>query len=352
MSRFWNGRLANLSPYVPGEQPKVSQMIKLNTNENPYAPSPKVFESIQNEAGSKLRLYPNPTATNLRQAIAKRNGLKIEEVFVGNGSDEVLALCFMALFSQNREIRFPNITYSFYEVYANLFQIPFTRPKLDRNLCVDLQDYVNVPGGVLMTNPNAPTSIYLTLPDVKQLLEQNPNCVVVIDEAYIDFGGESAVSLIPDYENLLVVQTFSKSRSLAGLRVGFAMGQAPLIQGLDIVKNSFNSYPLDRLALVAAQAAIEDEAYFQETTGKIVQTRTWTVDEMQKLGFTVMPSYANFIFATHPEYEAEKLFLALREKNIFVRYFKQIEIANYLRITIGTDEEMQQLLKEIKAFME
>lgn len=352
MSRFWNERLANLSPYVPGEQPKASGITKLNTNENPYGPSPKVIAAIQNELGSKLRLYPDPAALELRQSIAKRYGIDADEVFVGNGSDEVLALAFMAFFSPNKEIRFPNITYSFYQVYANLFQIPYICPALQADLTVNLQDYVDVPGGILMTNPNAPTSISLTLDEIKQLLEQNKDCIVIIDEAYIDFGGVSAVSLIPDYENLLVIQTFSKSRSLAGSRIGFTMGQAPLIQGLEIVKNSFNSYPLDRLALVAAQAAIEDEGYFQETISKIIQTRVWTIGEMEKLGFVVMPSHANFIFATHPEYNAEQLFLALREKNIFVRYFKQVEISNYLRITIGTDDEMRHLMKEIENFIE
>lgn len=351
MSRFWNERLSFLSPYIPGEQPKNEQIIKLNTNENPYGPSPKVRQAVQTAVNDTLRLYPDPLAVELRQAIARRNKLTVEQVFVGNGSDEVLALSFMAFFSSKRKICFPNITYSFYQVYANLFGIPYTCPKLSPDFQICLEDYMQVPGGVLIANPNAPTGILLSCVEIEQLLQQNPDCVVIVDEAYIDFGGESAVSLIPNYENLLVVQTFSKSRALAGLRIGFAMGHPALIQGLEIVKNSFNSYPLDRLALVAGKASIKDELYFQSVVQKIIQTREWTVQQMVQLGFTVLPSQANFIFVTHPKKEAKTLFLALREQNIFVRYFAQELLSDYLRITIGTQKEMEALIATLKTWM-
>ena len=345
MSRFWSQLVSTLDPYVPGEQPRIQNLVKLNTNEHPYGPSPRVIAAISRECDATLRLYPDPTSLALRQAIARRESLDAEQVFVGNGSDEVLAHAFQALLKQDRPLLYPDITYSFYPVYCGLYQIAHRTIALDAALAIRPEDYLQGDaGGIIFPNPNAPTGRGLALDAVERVVAGNPDVVVVIDEAYVDFGGQSATSLIDRYPNLLVVQTMSKSRSLAGLRVGFAMGHPDLIQGLDRVKNSFNSYPLDRLAQAGAVAAIEDEAYFQQTRCAVMQTRDVLIDGLGALGFEVLPSMANFVFASHPRRPAVEIAAALRERGIIVRHFRQPRIANYLRITVGTDQQCGQLV--------
>ena len=350
MSRFWNSLVSKLDPYVPGEQPRIQNLIKLNTNEHPYGPSPKVIEAIKEHANDSLRLYPDPTALELRQAIGRRFGLQTEQIFVGNGSDEVLAHVFHALLKHDAPVLFPDITYSFYPVYCGLYEIKFVTAALDAQLRIAVEDYLpggmaEPVGGIIFPNPNAPTGAAHALGQVERIVAANPDIVVVVDEAYVDFGAQSAVSLIHKYPNLLVVHTLSKSRSLAGLRVGYAMGHPDLIQGLDRVKNCFNSYPLDRLALVGATAAIEDQAHFEKTRDAVVRSREQLTRGLVKLGFEVLPSAANFVFAKHPAREGAQLAEALRDKNIIVRHFKMLRINQYLRITIGTDEECAQLLE-------
>jgi len=335
-----------MEPYIPGEQPKDKKYIKLNTNENPYPPSPKVLESLRAAADPSLRLYPDPTCDELRTQIGRFYSLRKENVFLGNGSDEVLAFCFLAFFNPEKPILFPDVTYSFYPVYAQLFKINYESVPLDDHFSLPVERFLTKNGGVIFPNPNAPTGKYLSLDHVKTILVHNPDSVVIIDEAYIDFGGASAVSLMRDFPNLLVVQTFSKSRSLAGLRIGFALGHEDLIAGLDRVKNSFNSYTLDRLALIGAREAIKDEAYFHETRNKIIQTREKVSAHLRKLGFQVVPSQANFIFATHAQVKANALFQHLRDRGVLVRYFNKPRIDNYLRITIGTDAEMAAFLQK------
>ncbi|MDV7389661.1 histidinol-phosphate transaminase [Acinetobacter baumannii] len=349
--RFWSPEVRELEPYVPGEQPKIQNLLKLNTNENPYPPSPKVVEAVQavlHEQADALRLYPDPDATGLKQAIAKQQNIDVSQVFVGNGSDEVLAHIFKAFFLQDEPILYPDITYSFYPVYSQFFGTKTKEIPLNENFEIDVRDYTQPNGGVIITNPNAPTSIALSLAEIEQVLQANPDRVVVIDEAYVDFGAESAVSLINRYENLVVCQTTSKSRSLAGLRVGFAIAQSHLIAALEAVKNSFNSYPIDRFAIAAAVASFEDQAYFEEQCQKVITSREKLVRDLTELGFNVLPSKANFIFATHSQHDAGQLAQKLREQGIIVRYFNKPRINQFLRITVGTDEQNARLVQTLK----
>ncbi|MDO7541085.1 histidinol-phosphate transaminase [Acinetobacter nosocomialis] len=349
--RFWSPEVRELEPYVPGEQPKIQNLLKLNTNENPYPPSPKVVEAVQavlHEQADALRLYPDPDATALKQAIAKQQDIDVSQVFVGNGSDEVLAHIFKAFFLQEEPILYPDITYSFYPVYSQFFGTKTKEISLNENFEIDVKDYTQPNGGVIITNPNAPTSIALSLAEIEQVLQANPDRVVVIDEAYVDFGAESAVSLINRYENLVVCQTTSKSRSLAGLRVGFAIAQSHLIAALEAVKNSFNSYPIDRFAIAAAVASFEDQAYFEEQCQKVIISREKLVRDLTELGFNVLPSKANFIFATHSQYDAGQLAQKLREQGVIVRYFNKPRINQFLRITVGTDEQNARLVQTLK----
>ncbi|CAM0802487.1 histidinol-phosphate transaminase [Acinetobacter baumannii] len=349
--RFWSPEVRELEPYVPGEQPKIQNLLKLNTNENPYPPSPKVVEAVQavlHEQADALRLYPDPDATALKQAIAKHQNIDVSQVFVGNGSDEVLAHIFKAFFLQDEPILYPDITYSFYPVYSQFFGTKTKEIPLNESFEIDVRDYTQPNGGVIITNPNAPTSIALSLAEIEQVLQANPDRVVVIDEAYVDFGAESAVSLINRYENLVVCQTTSKSRSLAGLRVGFAIAQSHLIAALEAVKNSFNSYPIDRFAIAAAVASFEDQAYFEEQCQKVITSREKLVRDLTELGFNVLPSKANFIFATHSQHDAGQLAQKLREQGIIVRYFNKPRINQFLRITVGTDEQNARLVQTLK----
>mgnify|MGYP001081758867 FL=1 len=349
MSRFWSATVRALQPYVPGEQPKLPNLVKLNTNENPYGPSPRVLAALQGEVGESLKLYPDPESTRLREAIANFFGdIEPGQVFVGNGSDEVLAHTFMALLRHARPILFPDISYSFYPVYCKLYDVAYRTVPLDDTFSIRVVDYGQANGGIIIANPNAPTGRALPLADIEVLLKANPDSVVVVDEAYIDFGGESAVPLVNHYPNLLVVQTLSKSRSLAGLRVGFAIGHVELIDGLQRVKNSFNSYPLDRFAIAGATAAIEDREWFDRTRQAVIRTRTTLTGELEELGFDVLPSATNFIFARHPGHDAEALAQALRQRGIIVRHFKQPRIDQFLRITIGTDEQCALLVAALK----
>lgn len=349
--RFWSPEVRDLEPYEPGEQPKIQNLLKLNTNENPYPPSPKVVDAVQavlTHQADALRLYPDPDATALKQAIAKQQNVDVSQVFVGNGSDEVLAHIFKAFFIQQEPILYPDITYSFYPVYSQFFGVQTKQIPLNEKFEIDISDYEQENGGIIITNPNAPTSIALGLNKIEQVLKANPNRVIVIDEAYVDFGAESAVDLVSRYENLVVCQTTSKSRSLAGLRVGFAIGQAHLIAALEAVKNSFNSYPIDRFAIAAAVASFEDQDYFQEQCEKVIASREKLVANLTELGFKVLPSKANFIFATHSLHDAAQLAEKLREQGIIVRYFNKPRINQFLRITIGTDEQNQRLVDTLK----
>lgn len=347
MSQYWSDLTASLVPYVPGEQPKDKKYIKLNTNENPYPPSPKVISAIQSAANADLRLYPDPNCEALRATIARYYGIPVNQVFVGNGSDEILAFAFPAFYTPGKTILFPDITYSFYPVYAKLYGLTCETVPVDEEFNIQSEGYCKPNGGVIVPNPNAPTARYLPLDALRRILDGNRDHVVIVDEAYIDFGGESAVRLIPEYTNLLVVQTLSKSRSLAGLRVGFAMGHEDLIEAMNRIKNSFNSYTLDRLALAGAAAAFEDQAYFEETTRKVIVTRENTIKKLKMLGFHVIESKANFVFITHPSKPAQHLFNELKQKGILVRYFNQPRIDNYLRVSIGTDEEMDTFISEL-----
>lgn len=348
MSKFWTQAVNEAEPYIPGEQVNRQNLLKLNTNENPYPPSPRVLSAIREETGDRLRLYPSPTMDSLRHTIGERFGLSQEHVFVGNGSDEVLAFSFMAFFERGSTIKYPSITYSFYPVYANLFNVLVDEVELEANFSIDPTQFFDAPGGVIFPNPNAPTSIYLPLDAIELIVKNNPNNVVIVDEAYVDFATESAASLIDKYGNLLIIQTFSKSRSLAGLRVGFALGQPHLIEALIRMKDSFNSYPVDRLALAGAEAAIKDEPYFTETTTKIISTREWTIQELHVLGFEVLPSQANFVFTKHAQYDGKYLYEQLKEADILVRHFNTDLLNQFLRITIGTDIEMERLINFLK----
>jgi histidinol-phosphate aminotransferase len=352
MSRFWSDVVKGLKPYVPGEQPRLANLVKLNTNENPYGPSPRALEAIRAATGESLRLYPDPNAEQLKLAIAGYHGVGAQNVFVGNGSDEVLAHVFLGLLKQARPLLFPDISYSFYPVYCGLYQVGFETIPLADDFSIRVGDYTKPNGGIIFPNPNAPTGCLVPLADIERLLQANTDSVVVIDEAYVDFGGESAIPLTARYPNLLVVQTLSKSRSLAGLRVGFAIGHADLIEALERVKNSFNSYPLDRLAIAGAVAAYEDREYFEQTCKAVIATREKLTGELKALGFEVLPSAANFIFARHPQHDAEKSALALRQRSIIVRHFKLPRIEQFLRITVGTDEQCAALVAALKAILE
>lgn len=348
MSTFWSQVVRELEPYVPGEQPQIDGLIKLNTNENPYPPSPKVIDLITHDTIDRLRLYPDPNSKKLKNTIANYYAVDAEQVFVGNGSDEVLGLLFMAFFQQDKPLLFPDISYSFYPVYCKLFGIDYKTIALRDDYTINVADYAVNNGGIIFPNPNAPTAIGKPLAEIEALLQQNTESVVVVDEAYVDFGAETAIALVDKYPNLLVVQTLSKSRSLAGMRVGFAVGHKDLIDALDRVKNSFNSYPLDRIAEAAAIVAFEDEEYFQQCRDKIIATRAWTTAELEKLGYKILPSQANFVFAEPVGKTAAEIAQYLREQKILVRYFNKPRISQFLRITIGTDEQMQTLINALK----
>ena len=344
MSKFWSPFVKDLVPYVPGEQPKLAKLVKLNTNENTYGPSPKAIAAMQAELGDNLRLYPDPNSDRLKQAVADYYGVQAAQVFVGNGSDEVLAHAFHGLFQHGQPLLFPDVTYSFYPVYCGLYGIASEQIALDEQFQIRVEDYARPNGGIIFPNPNAPTGCPLALDAIERLLKANPDTVVLVDEAYIDFGGETAISLVDQYPNLLVTQTLSKSRSLAGLRVGIAVGHPDLIEALERIKNSFNSYPLDRMAIAGAAAAFEDKAYFEQTCQRVIDSREAVVAGLEKLGFEVLPSKANFVFARHPGKDAATLAAGLREQGVIVRHFKQQRIAQFLRITIGTPEQNQALL--------
>lgn len=344
MSKFWSPFVKTLVPYVPGEQPKLAKLVKLNTNENPYGPSPLALAAMRAELSDDLRLYPDPNSDRLKQAVATYYGVQSAQVFVGNGSDEVLAHAFHGLFQHGQPLLFPDISYSFYPVYCGLYGIPFEPIALDDNFQIRVEDYQRPNGGIVFPNPNAPTGCLLALEAIERLLLANPDTVVLVDEAYIDFGGVSAISLVDRYGNLLVCQTLSKSRSLAGLRVGFAVGHPDLIEALERIKNSFNSYPLDRIAIAGAAAAFEDQAYFASTCQRVIDSRQALVAQLQLRGFVVLPSAANFIFARHPQQDAAALAAGLREHGVIVRHFKQARIEQFLRISIGTPEQNQALL--------
>lgn len=344
MSKFWSPFVKSLVPYVPGEQPKLTKLVKLNTNENPYGPSPKALEAMRGELGENLRLYPDPNSDLLKQAVARYYGVQPNQVFLGNGSDEVLAHIFHGLFQHDAPLLFPDISYSFYPVYCGLYGIKSAPVALDAQFQIRVEDYRQPNAGIIFPNPNAPTGCLLALDAIEQLLKLNTESVVVVDEAYIDFGGQTAISLVDRYPNLLVTQTLSKSRSLAGLRVGLAVGHPDLIEALERIKNSFNSYPLDRIAIVGATAAFEDRAYFEETCNKVIASREKLVAELAARGFDVLPSAANFIFARHPQKDAAGIAAALREQGVIVRHFKLPRIDQFLRISIGTEEQNQALL--------
>ena len=354
MSRFWSPVVQTLTPYVPGEQPQMQRLVKLNTNESPYGPSPKALAAIQEQNNADLRLYPDPEGTALKQAIATLHGLNPNQVFLGNGSDEVLAHVFAGLLKQARPVHFPDITYSFYPVYCKLFGIDYQTVPLGERFEIQVSDYETPNGGIIFPNPNAPTGRAIPRSEIESLLSRNTNSVVVIDEAYVDYGTESCIPLLRSAtcpENLLVVHTLSKSRALAGLRVGFAVGHPALIEGLERVKNSFNSYPLGRLAQAGAVAAIEDQAHLEESSAKVIHTRTQLVAELTALGFDTLPSTANFIFTHHPKHSGEKLYQALRDRGIIVRHFKFPRIENFLRITIGTDAQSGELVAALKEIL-
>jgi histidinol-phosphate aminotransferase len=344
MSRFWSRLAAGLTPYVPGEQPRGDRLVKLNTNENPYAPSPRVLEAIAETSADALRRYPDPQSTRLREAFASRAGLRTEQVFIGNGSDEVLAHAFQGLLKHDKPLLFPDVTYSFYPVWSALYGLDYQTVPLTAGFAVNVDDYPPGSGAILIPNPNAPTGVLLGLADIRRLLEQHPDSVVVIDEAYIDFGGESAVTLIPEFDNLLVIQTLSKSRSLAGLRVGVAFGHADLVEALVRIKDSFNSYPLDVVAQRAAVASLEDEAWFEHCRDRVMASRERLAAALEERGFQVLPSAANFLFASHDQRPAATLFRGLRDRQVIVRYFDKPRIDNFLRISIGTAEECEALL--------
>jgi histidinol-phosphate aminotransferase len=345
MSKYWSDIVHGLTPYVPGEQPKLQNLVKLNTNENPYGPSDQVIRALQAVANDALRLYPDPNSDKLKATIAVNYNLQANQVFVGNGSDEVLAQVFQALLKQSRPLIFPDITYSFYPVYCGLYDIEFEQVPLNENFEIDVADYDRPNGGIIFPNPNAPTGVPLALSEIEKLLKINTESVVVIDEAYVDFGTESAVKLINTYPNLLVTQTLSKARSLAGLRVGFALGHKDLIEALIRVKDSFNSYPIDRFAEAGAIAALQDCAYFEETRQKVMASRAALTLALRAMDFEVLPSGANFIFVKHKTRDGAELTEKLREKNIIIRHFKKpARIAPYLRITIGTDAQSKTLI--------
>ena len=356
MSQYWSPVVHNLTPYVPGEQPKLNNLIKLNTNEHPWGPSPKALEAIQAATNDNLRLYPDPNSEQLKTELARHHGVQVSEVFVGNGSDEVLAHAFMALLNHPGGLWFPDITYSFYPVYCELYGITPRILPLTADFSINADDYLPTDSGragaIIFPNPNAPTGRPLPLSEIERIVAGNPQAVVLIDEAYVDFGAESAVKLVARYPNLLVAHTFSKSRSLAGLRVGYAIGQAHLVEALERVKNSFNSYPLDRLALAGAVASVQDKEHFTDSCAKVIAVRENLITDLTALGFEVLPSAANFIFVQHPKRAGAELTAKLREQAIIVRHFKQARINNFMRITIGTPEQCRALVEALTIILE
>ena len=351
MSKFWNDKVKEIEPYVPGEQPKDKKYIKLNTNENPYPPSKKVIEAMKSAVNDDLKLYPDPTCSDLIGEIAKYYNLNEDEVFIGNGSDEILAFSFMAFFSPHKKILFTDISYTFYKVYAELFDLNYELVKLDDDFNIPLAELKKENGGVIVPNPNAPTGKYVDIEELRKLVEANKDSVVIIDEAYIDFGGESMVKFVTDYDNLLVIQTLSKSRSLAGLRAGFALGHKDLIEGLNRIKNSINSYTIDRVAIAGAKEAIKDDDYFKEITKKIIHTREKVSKDLERLDFRVLESKSNFVFVSHNKISGKLLYEKLKDNGVLVRYFNKDRIDNFLRITIGTDEEMGILIEKLELIL-
>ena len=347
----WMKNIRTVTPYTPGEQPSFPDMVKLNTNENPYPPAPLVAEALRGQNAGNLRLYPDPTVGMLVHELAVSYGLQDSQVFVGVGSDDVLAMCFLTFFAGKEPILFPDISYSFYEVWADVFRIPFRKVPLDPDFRLMVQDYMPPNGGIIFPNPNAPTGLAIGLDEIRTVLDHNPDVIVIVDEAYIDFGGESALALLKEYENLLVVQTFSKSRSMAGMRIGFAMGSPELIRCLNNVKYAVNSYTMSRTAIEAGTAAVKEQQYYKECCRRIIATREDAKVRLRKLGFSFPDSSTNFIFAAHAKVPARILFEDLREKHIFVRHFKQERIENYLRITIGTPEQMEILYDFLENYL-
>lgn len=351
MDNLWTKNLRDIDPYVPGEQSSEKDIVKINANENPYPPSPKVFEAIEKFNASSLRLYPNANATPLKHALADYYNVDIKNVFLGNGSDDVIAIAFQALFNSDLPIAYPDLTYSFYPVWCSLFNIPYKNYPVGDDFRINVEDYKEKNGGVVIPNPNAPTSLGEGTEFVEKLMEYNQDSVVIIDEAYVDFGGVSSVELTKKYENLLVTGTFSKSRSLAGLRIGFAIGSEKLISVLEAVKNSYNSYTIDSVSIAAGVASVLDHEYFTETCNKIIKTRTRVTDELRALGFKVLDSQTNFLFATKDDLSMKDMFEYLKTKKVYIRYFSVPRIENYVRISIGTDDEMDIFLKEVKEYL-
>lgn len=351
MSREWTKNLRNIEPYVPGEQSKDKDIVKINANENPYPPSPKAIEALKSFDTNKLRFYPSANSTKLKEAIAKYYKVDVSNVFVGNGSDDVLAVAFQSFFNSEKPIVYPDLTYSFYPVWCSLFGIKYKNYSVGDDFRINPEDYKEKNGGVVIPNPNAPTSLGEGLDFVEKILNYNQDSVVIIDEAYVDFGGTSSIPLIDKYENLLVTGTFSKSRSLAGLRIGFAIGSKALIDVMEAVKNSYNSYTVDSLSIEMGAASIEDDEYFKSTCQKVIKTRERVTLELEKLGFDVLDSQTNFIFATHNEHNMKSLFEYLKTQKVFIRYFSLPRIENYVRITIGTNEEMDIFLEKTKEFI-
>ena len=347
----WEKNVRRVTPYVPGEQPREAGFIKLNTNENPYPPSPAVQRALEGAKASELRLYPDPAATDLTEAIADYHRVGREQVFVGVGSDDVLAMSFMTFFQGEKPILFPDITYSFYKVWADLYRIPYECQKLDENFKIVKEDYYKENGGVIFPNPNAPTGLYEDLADVEDIIAHNQDVIVIVDEAYVDFAGRSALELIDKYENLIIVQTFSKARSMAGMRIGYAISNPTLIKYLNDAKYSFNSYTMNQTSLVCGVEAVKDQAYFEACVNKIIETREWAKEELKNLGFCCLDSKSNFIFAMHPDYDAKELFEALKENDIYVRFWGSERIEQYMRITVGTREEMEAMFAFLKKYM-
>ena len=351
MEKLWINNIRKIKPYVPGEQSKDKNIVKINANENPYPPSPKAIEAIRNFSADKLRFYPDANALPLKEALASYYNVESKNVFLGNGSDDVIALCFQTFFCSDKPIAFPDITYSFYPVWCRLFNIPFKTYPLDENFRINPESYKEENGGVILPNPNAPTSIGEGLDFVRKLLEYNKDSIVIIDEAYVDFGGTSCTELTKEYENLVVTGTFSKSRSLASLRIGFAIANENLISYLEAVKNSYNSYTVDSLSIAAGIASVNDDEYFKQTIAKVIKTRQRVTDELEALGFEVLPSSSNFIMATHNDYSMKEMFEYLKTKKVFIRYFSLPRIEKYVRVTIGTDDEMDIFLSKVKEFI-
>ena len=348
----WENNVRKVVPYVAGEQPKSKNVIKLNTNECPYPPAPGVEAALNHFDYDVLRKYPDPDVADLRAVLAARYKVPAEQVFVGVGSDDVLAMAFLTFFNSDKPILFPDITYSFYDVWADLYRIPYECQVLDEKFEIKKEDYCKENGGIVIANPNAPTGVAAPVSMIEEIIKTNQDVVVIVDEAYVDFGGESCVPLVEKYDNLLVVQTFSKSRSMAGMRIGFAIGSKKLIGFLNDAKFSFNSYTMNATSIIAGVASVEDEAYFQEITGKVIATREWTKQELARLGFTFTDSKTNFIFASHKSIPAQEIFDVLRENQIFVRHWNKERISNYLRISIGTDEEMKQVIEFLEKYIE